>query len=177
MVAASTVVPEPTDNGPIWRTLTAVLDSLLASFQAYSVEPPAQQYVHVGELAIDFTGEHLAVALTQDRAGAPGAASQEDIGFNSRFALEVDVYCIRNVPGTDDNGPPEIAALQQSARALAKDWWVVHRCIVDNQLAALSGTGELVGAPYRAAALRQIDAYGPEGFAGGLVAQLSVELS
>lgn len=176
-VAASTVVPDTGDFGRIYDTCNAVLQSVLASYSVAGVEPPDQQYVADGAPAYDFTGEHLIVSPVQLHPGLPGITSQEPVTFITQFSLDCLIHCIRTVPGQNDQGrPPTPAEITASGQQILRDWWIVHRCVVDNTLAAAGGTGELVGAPYRQAALRQIDPYGPEGFAGGLTALVTVEL-
>lgn len=177
LVAASTVVPATGEYGRIYDTANALLTSLLASFAAATVEPPALQYVSVGETAYDFGGEFLVVEALQFHPGPPGITVQEALSAGSQYSLDCLVHCIRTVPTLDDQGrPPTPTELAASAQLLLRDWWIVHRSIIDNTLAAISGTGELVGAPYRSASMRQMDAYGPSGGVGGLVASVDVEL-
>lgn len=177
LVAASTVVPDTGDFGRIYDTCNALLQSVLASYNAAGVEPPELQYVADGNPAYDFTGEHLIISPFQLHPGLPGITTQEPISAHSQFSLDCLIHCIRAVPVPDNQGrAPTPAEITASGQQILRDWWIIHRSVVDNTLAALDGRGELVGAPYRQAALRQIDAYGPEGGAGGLVASVSVEL-
>lgn len=175
-VPASRVVPETEEGGRIYQTCVAALVTIRRMFQVAGVKLPDVQFVSNGAVAYD--DELLAIEPQRLRPGKPGIPALMAVEPGTPYSLETVVHLLRIMPTQDDQGEaPTAAWIEDSARDLLTDWWVLYEGILLGRLAGSSGDpGSLQGAPYREIMIQDITNYGPAGQVGGLVATLVCEL-
>jgi len=111
----------------------AILDAVLAAYEATDLEPPPRQFIAHGTPPFDCDGI-LAVSIPRLFAGLPNANDTSPIQCATNRSAEFQVWVGKCVPTVDEAAGtvilPSAEEMTESARDLAAHAWLISSAII-----------------------------------------------
>lgn len=164
----------PLVTSKIYDLASALLVSVADRLDDAGIDVPTRQYVHAGEVALDFVGDdccsQLVVAVLELAHTMP-LGDAEIVHCAPMRTVRLDVWLTRCVPTQDDQArPPSVADLDAASDVILGDLWtlpyVIHAGYTAGEWASLC----------QSVMFDLVEPYGPAGACGGVHAQVLVQL-
>lgn len=145
-----------------------IADALLTVVVNAIPSPPSRQYVSNGEVALDC--ELVAVEMVRVYTGLPGAEVVNATPCRGNAAsADYRIWVARCVPS---EGTPSAQEIDNSARELLTDGWLLRRAII----AELNDDSSSIVDSCDNARIGPLAHYGPSGGYGGVTMAVAVQL-